>query len=124
MGVVIVTKKCYIIAEKINHIYVEQEELDAFSSKRRNPKWLIEIYLERAGLQNNSRNENITIRVGTQKAAYALFQEIVAQIRDQIPDQLYLDKLISNFLGGEPLNETPDSEPTKVRGIRKKKRRS
>jgi hypothetical protein len=129
MAVIIVTKKCYIIAEKIHHITVS-EEINTDHIRPYN-FWQIEIHLERCsttGTNSQSRNETVSVNVGDRESAYRLFSEIVSQIREQIPDQLYLDKLISNFLGGEALDEksaTEQFKPStrKVSRTRKKKRR-
>jgi hypothetical protein len=42
----------------------------------------------------------VAITVQGLERTIALFQEMVAQIREQIPDQMFLDKLVREFLTG------------------------
>jgi hypothetical protein len=52
----------------------------------------------RTSKSDTTTRVSITVQ-GLERCA-ALFQEMVAQIREQIPDQVFLDKLIEKFLIG------------------------
>jgi hypothetical protein len=44
---------------------------------------------------------SVGFTVNGHKNALALYSDIVNQIREQLPDQLYLDKLVEKFLQGD-----------------------
>ena len=46
-------------------------------------------------------NTFVSIRVHGFTRTMALFKDIVSQLRDQIPDELYLDRLVEKFLTSE-----------------------
>jgi len=120
MSVVIVTKKCYLICERVNYITIEEECLDMnradkFGTRSKNisvPYWNIHIDFEPFIPQNSnsprsrSDESSVMVKVGDKDIAYKLFSEIVNQIREQIPDQLFLDRLAREFLTEGALDES------------------
>ena len=106
MSVVIVTKKCYLICERIINMTLHEGVLE--TNTKTYPLWNINIEYEavpNAGSSGGKDTDSVNITIGDQKAAYILFTEIVSQIREQTPDQLYLDKLAERYLTGGPLTE-------------------
>ena len=60
--------------------------------------------LNNNSLKRSSSNEDSTrvcITVQGLERAVLLFQDMVAQIREQLPDQMFLDKLVEKFLTGQ-----------------------
>ena len=126
MSLVIVTKHCYLLCEKVNYITIEEgrdrleeEEpslrrlslIDKFfprkTEQQLSPRiekyWSINLsYVPDNGTASNSRMQreegNVSIRVYEKTEAFHLYKEIVSEIRDQCPDLLYLDKLIDSVL--------------------------
>ena len=70
---------------------------------------------------NNTRRDDngfVSIRVIGEKVAKNLFVEIVKQIRDQIPDQKFLDDMLNNMLLGNQVelnDESPTNEASRAR---------
>ena len=132
MGVVIVTKKCYIVAERIDNIVLDcqwDEYGQAF--------WGINVRFIPIGGGNNvasgysgggGHGDNpqfMVIKVNDKVLAYQVFTEMVNQIREQLPDQLFLGKLTQSFLTGGPLDEPANKRSNEgVSKTRKSKRRS
>lgn len=130
MSLILVTQQCYLVCDKITYITLEQqhatdsdgnylyteareptfiEKLFRLKNGARRHKmvWVVTIDYTPESFQNGNSNRNsresctVSIDVFEKEDAVALFKEMVSQIRDQCPDQLYLDKLISNTLGGD-----------------------
>lgn len=127
--VTIVTDRLYLLTEKIHSIYVD-EEMDHFqsSSGKRSyvPQFKIVINFVPidANNSNNIRNDNsatVEIRGFGRKRTVLLFKDIVRQIREQCPDQLYLDKVIDNFLSQEVEDDAGTKE---IRRLGEEERRS
>lgn len=80
--------------------------------KERKPYQIVIDFIPTGGPQQNQNNNSlrkssnddstkVAITVQGLERAVALFQDMVAQIREQIPDQVFLDKLVEKFLVGE-----------------------
>jgi len=119
---VIVTKQCYLICEGINYISVDEAEADDFlgskssriaKAKTRKQKKDLEdktrykITIDFIPAQNNAANNNnrrhgdigqVSVDIVGKSLALELFQEMVKQIRDQMPDVLHLNNMVENFL--------------------------
>lgn len=121
MATVIVSRQCYLVCEKIN--FITLQEADPIKAKEDTP-WttslkkptrtkktktkkptkdeiLYQIYIcfEPAG-SNRGEQSSVYLNVRGEEKCLSLFKEIVGQIREQNPDQLYLDKLVDKFLAG------------------------
>jgi hypothetical protein len=48
--------------------------------------------------KSGDENTTVQIRVHGYTRTLSLFQDIVAQIREQIPDEMFLNKLVEQFL--------------------------
>ena len=128
-SVVIVTSRCYLLCEAINHISVneieddcKQEAIFSRSSKKKRKKKrptkaqiakriqnaayeVVINFIPHSKSQQNatsSRNhdetETVSITVHGRDRCLALFSEIVQQIREQLPDQMFLDKLVEQLM--------------------------
>jgi ABC-type antimicrobial peptide transport system permease subunit len=132
-SVVIVANQCYLLAEAINYMvinecddsddrswhpttpkarkmYRDRKKRDKYEVMYRNERKPYQIIINfipkgAASMQNNtnslskkSDDTTVTIRVHGLQPTISLFQDIVSQIRDQIPDELFLDRLVQNFL--------------------------
>jgi hypothetical protein len=131
MSVVIVTKKCYLLCERVNNITL-QEESEHMSGQML-PYWSINIDFDPIPLStannasfrgNREQDTVVVIKVGDKKNAYELFNLIVNQIREQIPDSLFLSSLVDKFLTEGALDEESIvGKYEKISGTRKAKRR-
>lgn len=113
--VVIVTERLYIVSQKIHSMFVE-EQIEEMRYKGRVvnvPVTTIKVQFEPINANPNQRNDNqfgVDVKVYSRKKAISLFKEMVKQIREQCPDQLYLDKIAENFLMGEVPDDTSADE--------------
>ena len=115
--IVIVTKQCYLICEGINFISVDEVKQDDYKAsygsrpktkkKKSEDDVMYEITIDFIPAANNSAANNsnrnrdlgsVTINVLGRTRCLALFEDMVKQIRDQMPDVLWLNKLVENFL--------------------------
>ena len=127
--VTIITDKGYIQTNKIHSIYMDEQHEDAFFTlgKRQSVvAYNIVVTFEPININNSSsqsRNDNMTveIKVFGLKRATLLMRDMIKQIREQCPDQLYLDKIAEKFLTGE-IEDEPNT--SKICSPREKKRRS
>ena len=149
---VIVTQNQYLLASKIYHItldenmdYVDYRENGRISSKLLKKYVISIIYApETAGSLNDQRE--CTITIGSAIDAHKIFRDLVEQIREQNPDQLYLDRALEKMLSGVDITyltskdkadkikkqilkrkrkgHSDDRSTKKVRKSRKAKRRS
>jgi hypothetical protein len=131
-SVVIVAKQCYLLAEAINYIVVN--EVDDADDREWRPKTASERKKMRGYRYSNRVNREymkerkpynivinfipkgqpntsshgglskaghdtttVNIRVHGYDLVLEVFEEIVAQIRDQIPDEQYLNKMVEKF---------------------------
>lgn len=148
MSLVIVTTNQYLIASKIHFVNLNEdsEHIDlGFGEHRKSFKKLtynihIVYTAESTGNTNSTRDEhrecNLTIRGKVN--AHRVFRDLIRQIREQTPDQLYLDAALEALLSKE-LSIVAEEEQQellaakefgndrsakKVRGARKAKRRN
>jgi hypothetical protein len=123
--VVIVTERLYIVAQKIHSMFVEEqvEEMRYRNRTIQVPITTIKVQFEPINANPNQRNDNqfgVDVKVYSRKKAISLFKDMVRQIREQCPDQLYLDKIAENFLMGAIEDDTSTDE---ICGVGKEKRR-
>lgn len=121
-NLVIVTSRCYLICNAINYIAVNEcsdddESFEKLSARVKNKKkpsktaideirlYKVQIHFELANSgqnTNNSRHSDSTgaveIQVRGKRLVEELFGSIVQQIREQLPDQKFLDQLVEKFL--------------------------
>ena len=151
MSIVIVTQNQYLIASRIHYINLNEsyEYVDiGHGSNRRSVKEFHHnihiVYTPDHGTPSQSlsstredyRECNVTIRGKVN--AHRVYRDLIRQIREQMPDQLFLDKALETLLGQElSLIENEEKEELelakagsndrsskKVRSTRKTKRRS
>lgn len=84
-----------------------------------------DVYIEYYRQARNNKSDEIsilTVRITGEKPALKFFKELVQQIREQLPDQIYLDKMLDDILsGGKDIHD--EHGETKVPGVRAKKSR-
>jgi hypothetical protein len=126
--ITIVTDKSYIQTNKIHSIYMNEHYEDIFSNRKHKGGiiYIIHVNFEPInplGAPNLSRNDvmSIEMRIFGLKRATLMFRDMIRQIREQCPDQLYLDKIAENFLTGEIED---DPSPDEICNPRKEKKRS
>lgn len=121
MSIVLVTKQCYLVAERITYVSLEEAEPDTETKslwsllgklyfKDARSRWLINISYTPVQSKTATPNHNsgygsnreemysLELSVIDHKAAMGLYKEIVNEIREQSKDQLYLDQLVDKFL--------------------------
>jgi hypothetical protein len=102
--VVIVTERLYIVSQKIHTMYVEEgfEEIMFRGKTIQVPVTTIKVQFEPINTNPSNRDGNfaVEVKVYSRKKAIGLFKDMVNQVREQCPDQVYLDKIAENFLTG------------------------
>jgi hypothetical protein len=128
MSLVIVTKQCFLLCDRIISIVLDEAHKEdtgdedtqykrqswsfrKTAAKEKPSEWFIEIkYIPEItsiqGRQNGgaiSQRDfcSLEIRLFDKDEAFKLYSEIVHEIREQMPDQLFLDKLVNSALTGE-----------------------
>ena len=121
-NLVIVTKQCYLIAESITYISVDalpecencgsslqhsrKKKVSKKEKERREKECAYRISVDFVPAKSNHNNNNmrndghstVCIVVNGYDSCMKLFHEMVDQIREQMPDELWLNKLIDKFL--------------------------
>lgn len=128
--VVIATDKMYLVGKRIYSVFMDE---DVESRSIRNKKEEIFSYLIRVsfepedsavlGTSLSSRSNDIMtveFKVYGHKRATEVYRDIVRQIREQCPDQLYLDKIAEDFLA----RSTDDISTAEICRARETERRS
>ena len=134
-SIVIATSRAYLICDKILYMniepFLERDEYAARRSANLAQTYMITICFRSADNPSNgnlARNSDeqyiMNLKVLGEEPAMALFKDMVCQIREQSPDQVYLDKMVEQILSGQKGDIHDDTSSTKVRSTRKKKRRS
>lgn len=124
---VIVTQNQYILASKINHITMdEQLQHVEVRSKNGRCRTIIQRYFQITvvyipevsnGHGNNSANRGDDIKecsviIRSAIDAYVVFKNLIQQIREQMPDQLYLDTALEKMLSGVDLDNLKNQDKT------------
>ena len=151
---VIVTQNQYLLASKIYHItldesveYIDYRENGKLCSKRVKKYTIQIIYAPDTPTNNNGRDESreCVVNITSAVDAHKVFRDIVEQIREQNPDQLYLDKALEKMIAATDIDYLTtkdkvdelkkqytkrarrlfnDRNAEKIRKVRKAKRRS
>lgn len=147
---VIVTQNQYILASKIHHVTLDEQctyiEVKNTRGRRyrtvKQPYWQLTVVYSPDNINTNSvtssrdeyRECSVTIHGAVN--AHKIFKDLIQQVREQMPDALYLDKALERMITGTDIKSLEDKDldieealkddqPTKkVRRARKKKRRS
>lgn len=114
---VIVTQNQYLLASKIHHItmdenvnYVEVRTTAGKLVSLRDAHYVIQIIYSPENVANNNgqlrssdeqRECSVTIRSAVD--AYKVFKDLIQQIREQMPDQLYLDTALERMIANADL---------------------
>ncbi len=119
MALVVVTQNQYILAKAIHHI-VLNENYEYHEVRRAGKLWNDLMYTYHINIvytpdyqnNNSSRDERAecSVQIRGKVAAYKVYKDLVHQIREQMPDQLYLDKAIENLLNRDALEDIENSE--------------
>jgi|GEM_PF-4685978 len=100
--IVIITRKCYVVADKINYVTIHEENEDYTHRGRKVKRRIYNIIIdfEPVSSQSHKRGDgSVVVKIqDDEKKANALYVDMVQQIREQCPDQLYLDRVIESFL--------------------------
>ena len=156
---VIVTQNQYLLASKIHHITMDEQvnyqDIRDERGRHRSIKdvhYVIQIIYAPENVNSNNgqlrsqdeqRECSVTIRTAVN--AHKVFKDLIQQIREQMPDQLYLDTALERMIsqmdmatlqakddqdkeematfGIKALEKKNDRKPKKVRKPRKTKRR-
>jgi hypothetical protein len=119
--IVIVTKGCYLVCQSVTSISLNDrynDEIDDDYKLQKSPKKKSKVVLNEDiilfevnihFIVNGNKNGNssdlereCTVSVRGRAKAEALFNSIVDQIREQLPDKLWLDTYVDRLLGNEP----------------------
>lgn len=124
--ITIVTSRAYLLCESINCITMQYNPDHHRGNKKVIPFYDIHVDYNKASQNGQISQDNnyiLTIRVAGEKVALQVYKEIVKQIREQLPDQVYLDKMLEDILsGGKDIHDEPSEKS--VSSPRKKKRRN
>lgn len=128
--IVIATDKMYVVANKIHSIYLDEDlETRYLSGKKHDVLgFLIKVTFEpdnsSINLSQSSRSYDlmtVEFKVFGHKRAIQVYRDIVSQIREQCPDQVYLDRVAELFLA-RSIGDDPSTEEICL--PREKERRS
>lgn len=121
--ITIVTSRLYLLCEAINAIKMEYYP-ERLPNNRFLPFYTIALNITPQNRGTSSdETEQVEIRICGEKAALSFFKELVTQIREQMPDQVYLDKMLEDILaGGKDIYD--DSRTTSLSRAGEKKKRS
>jgi hypothetical protein len=114
---VIVTQNQYILASKIYHVVLNEEwdwqtvRVNGRATQQKFFRYIINVvYAPESTTTNTSSYKgddraecSVTIRSAYH--AYKVYKDLINQIREQLPDQLYLDKALENILNQEDLEK-------------------
>ena len=104
---VIVTKNQYLVASKIFHITMDEQmsyeevRINNRHATIQNKYFQISIVYAPetgAGSGNHTETRECTIIIRDVEIAHRVFQDMISQIREQMPDVLYLDKALERML--------------------------
>ena len=152
---VIVTQNQYILASKIHHVTMDEstnhQEIYLGNGRRKTITerfYQISVIYTPEDISNNislsnNRNNNetreCTVNIRGAVNAHLVFKNLIQQIREQMPDQLYLDTAMERMIAGinmedlqdrdvnsklPELETKDDRKPKKIRRARKTKRAS
>lgn len=154
MSLVIVTQNQYILAQRIHHIVLNEgyEYHDVRNHHgriigvRENTYSIYMLYTPEQTQHGhqNSREEvrECTVTMRGKVHAYRVYKDLIRQIREQMPDELFLHKALESLLSEEDFAKIAESEtedhrkceekmsvkaiarPRKIRAARKAKRTS
>jgi len=129
--IVIATDKMYVVAKKIYSIYLDEDIDLRYYGRSRLTFFCYNIKItfepDDAGNQTTitpSRSNDIMtveFKVHGHSRAINVYKDIVNQIREQCPDQVYLDKIAESFL---TRREEDDPSTTEICESGKEERRS
>lgn len=113
----IVTDRCFLTCEKVVAVVIEEffEEKAAKSKVKRAPKKVltcctISITYTPASTNNYDGQNCLELRVTEKAKAMSLYTEIVKQVQEQFPNDVFLDKLVSKMLGDLPVEMVTEND--------------
>lgn len=150
---VIVTQNQYILASKIHHITMDEQvnyrEVVVNSRQNTVKEEYFQITIVYSPQDVSTQNSNhrssdemreCSVVIQSKFNAHKVFKDLIEQIREQMPDQLYLDKALERMLGSLDKEKMADdyegnakhtllsmeekrydTKSKKVRGVRKTK---
>lgn len=151
MSIVIVTQNQYLIASRIHYVNLNEsyDYVDiGHGSNRRSVKEFSHnihiVYTPDHGTPSHSLSSTreelreCTVNIRGKLNAHRVYRDLIRQIREQMPDQLFLDKALEALLGQElslikddereelrlAKAVTSDRSTKKIRSTRKTQRRS
>lgn len=100
----IVTDRCFLTCEKVVAVIIEELFKDNKSKAKKAPKKVLDyctISITYVPIStNNYDGQNcLELRVTEKTKAISLYAEIVRQVQEQFPNDVFLDKLVSKMLG-------------------------
>lgn len=145
MSIVIVTKNQYIVASRIHSVTLDEDvdyrEIRMPNGKystikdysyKINVEYVADSSQQTASFSGRDDVRECTVRINKKVDAYKIYSNLISQIREQIPDALFIDQALENMLTGtESIVEEKDAGSIindaisrKIRPTRKKKRRN
>lgn len=123
-SIIIVTKQCYLVCEGINHISINEDSQDCAKEapprKKKSKKLtraqtakklevapyrIIIDFIPTQGSnpvqsshRNSSESSSVQLTVHGRTRTLELFNDMVEQIREQLPDHVWLDKLVERLI--------------------------
>lgn len=104
----IVTDRCFLTCDKVVAVVVEETFEEKKTKIKKTPKKVfdyctISITYVPVNINNYDSQSCIELRVEEKAKALALYAEIVKQVQEQFPNEIFLDKLVSKMLGDLPV---------------------
>src|ERR1035437_1623444 len=115
---VIVTKNQYILAKSIQHITLDEnvsyDELYVNGKNRMIRTYTYNLHVSYIPEQQtqNTRDEikECVVVIRGKVNAYQIYKDLIGQIREQCPDQLFLDKALEDLLSPEDFKQIAIAE--------------
>jgi hypothetical protein len=100
----IVTDRCFLTCEKVVAVVIEETFEEKKTKVKKTPKKVfdyctISITYVPVTTNNYDGQNCIELRVEEKAKAMSLYAEIVKQVQEQFPNEVFLDKLVSRMLG-------------------------
>lgn len=103
----IVTDRCFLTCEKIVAVVIEEIFEEKKTKVKKTPKKVLDyctisITYTPSSTKNYDGQNCLELRVTEKAKAMSLYTEIVRQVQEQFPNDVFLDKLVNKMLGDSP----------------------
>jgi hypothetical protein len=133
MTIAIVTSRSFLLCDSINYMTLDSGFEYSLNDEIKAVKYTINISYNSTNRNNNhssglsgSRDttHHVSISVFGEDRALKLFKELLNQVRDQCPDEPFLNSIVEKILTGEMEDVKDDTSSIKIYSPREEEGRS